>query len=88
MIDQAQSTGTAKSSGSANETFKHSFSLWFWGSISAATLMHFLVFAFWPSMQVVADSVDTRETEVVTPPVWASLDITFRTREQLIAQRG
>ncbi len=68
MIDQTQSTGTAKSSGSANEAFKHSFSLWFWGSISAATLMHFLLFAFWPSMQVVAANVDTRETEVITPP--------------------
>ena len=68
MIDQTQSTGTAKSSGSANETFKHSFSLWFWGSISAATLMHFLVFAFWPTMQVVAASVETKDTVVIIQP--------------------
>lgn len=68
MIDQTQSTGTAKSSGSANEAFKHSFSLWFWGSISAATLLHFLVFAYWPSMQVLAVSVDPGETVAINPP--------------------
>lgn len=68
MIDQTQSTGTAKSSGSANEAFKHSFSLWFWGSISAATLMHFLVFAFWPTMKVVAASVETPDTVLIIQP--------------------
>jgi hypothetical protein len=34
----------------ANERLKDSFSSWFWGSILAATLIHFGVFAFWPEM--------------------------------------
>ena len=35
---------------SANEDFKRSSSVWLWGSISAATVVHFLIFAFFPSM--------------------------------------
>jgi len=36
----------------ANEDLKRSFSSWFWGSIIAATVVHFLAFAAWPTMSV------------------------------------
>lgn len=34
----------------ANDRLKRSFNSWFWGSIAAAALLHFLVIAFWPDM--------------------------------------
>ncbi len=68
MTDETLATQPAKSSGSANEAFKRSFSPWFWGSISAATLMHFVVFAFWPSIRALDVGVDTTETPLVSPP--------------------
>ena len=68
MTDQIRATPAAEPSGSANEDFKHSFSPWFWGSLSAATLMHFLVFAFWPSMKALDISVDTGTTPLISPP--------------------
>lgn len=68
MIDETRSAGAATLSGSANESFKHSFSPWFWGSISAATLMHFLVFAYWPSMSAADASVDAGATPLLNPP--------------------
>jgi protein TonB len=34
----------------ANDRFKRSFSSWFWGSMVAATLVHFMVLAFWPTL--------------------------------------
>lgn len=68
MIDETRATPAAQSRGSANEAFKHSFSPWFWGSISAATLLHFLVFAFWPAMNALDVSVDTGETPLLSPP--------------------
>ena len=68
MIDHSQGTAAPQPGGSANEDFKHSFSPWFWGSISAATLMHFLVFAFWPSMSAADVSIDTGTTPLINPP--------------------
>lgn len=68
MINQNQATVVPQPSGSANEALKHSFSSWFWGSISAATVMHFLVFAFWPSMSAANVSIDTTETPLINPP--------------------
>lgn len=52
---------------SANDRFKRSFSSWFWGSMTAATVLHFIVFAFWPSLE--ADVMEFGETdiEVVEP---------------------
>lgn len=52
---------------SANDRFKRSFSSWFWGSMTAATVLHFTVFAFWPSLE--ADVMEFGETdiEVVEP---------------------
>ena len=49
--------------GTANEEFKKGFSSWFWGSMIAATVVHFLIFVAWPSyiaedLSVTADELD------------------------------
>ena len=53
---------------SANDRFKQSFSSWFWGSMIAATALHFLIFALWPSIQAEDVSVVSDELEMVDIP--------------------
>ena len=50
----------------ANDRFKESFSSWFWGSMIAATVMHFGVFAFWPELTAEDFSFDAEELEPYT----------------------
>lgn len=52
----------------ANDEFKRSFSAWFWGSICAAALLHFLVFALMPAMQADDVSVNTEVMETIEIP--------------------
>ena len=52
----------------ANDQFKRSFSSWFWGSMSAATVLHFAVFAFWPEMTPEDVSMEMDEFEVLDLP--------------------
>lgn len=67
---------TADTHETANDEFKRSFSTWFWGSISAATAIHFLVFAFMPAMQAedvsvtsdVMDAIEIPEEIEIPPP--------------------
>ncbi|MYD12728.1 MAG: energy transducer TonB [Gemmatimonadetes bacterium] len=54
--------------GLANERFKRSFSSWFWGSITAAAVLHFVIFAYFPSMAVAAAGSGVTITEVVNIP--------------------
>ena len=68
MIDETRVTPATGPSRSANEAFKRSFTPWFWGSISAATLAHFLVFAFWPTMSAGDVGIDGGETPLLNPP--------------------
>ena len=68
MTDQTRTSATVELSGSANEDFKRSFSTWFWGSMTAATVVHFLAFAFWPAMSVAAANVDSGETPLIEMP--------------------
>ena len=51
MTDQTRAR-KARSRGAANDDFKRSFPSWFWGSMIAATMVHFLAFATWPEMSV------------------------------------
>lgn len=60
--------GTVADDISANENFKRSSSVWLWGSISAATVVHFLIFAFWPSMFAPDVSFSVEETPIVDLP--------------------
>lgn len=53
----------------ANERFKRSFSPWFWGSLTAATTLHFAIFVYLPSMAVADVGSDPDPAMVViTPP--------------------
>jgi protein TonB len=55
---------TAHAAETANERLKKSFSTWFWGSMIAATLLHFGVFAFWPELS--AEDISFQQEEVQT----------------------
>ena len=52
----------------ANDRFKKSFNTWFWGSVFAATVLHFVMFAFWPNMTAEDVSFDSEELEAVNIP--------------------
>ena len=62
------SDGAFEATLTANERFKKSFSSWFWGSMTAATLLHFAVFAFWPSLQAEDVSFSADEIEAIELP--------------------
>ena len=67
MSDQT-TLGAVADDISANEDFKRSSSVWLWGSMSAATVVHFLVFAFWPSMFAPDVSFSVEEVPIVELP--------------------
>ncbi len=52
----------------ANDRFKKSFNTWFWGSVLAATVVHFAMFMFWPSMTAEDVSFDSEELEAINIP--------------------
>jgi protein TonB len=52
----------------ANERLKKSFSSWFWGSMIAATVIHFGVFAFWPELTAEDVSFTSEELEAIELP--------------------
>jgi protein TonB len=52
----------------ANERLKRSFGSWFWGSMIAATLVHFGAFAFWPELTTTDMSFEADELEAIELP--------------------
>jgi protein TonB len=52
----------------ANDRLKRSFSSWFWGSMIAATVIHFGVFAFWPELTAEDVSFTAEELEAIELP--------------------
>jgi protein TonB len=52
----------------ANDDFKKSFSSWFWGSMIAATVVHFMLFAFWPDLTAEDVSFSADELEAIELP--------------------
>ena len=52
----------------ANERLKRTFSSWFWGSMIAATLVHFGTFAFWPELTAEDFAVTSAELEAIELP--------------------
>jgi len=52
----------------ANDRLKQSFSAWFWGSMIAATVIHFGVFAFWPELTAEDISYTAEELEAIELP--------------------
>ncbi|MDE2762082.1 MAG: energy transducer TonB [Gemmatimonadota bacterium] len=73
MTDHDRQGAAAELSVTANDEFKRSFSTWFWGAIISATLVHFLVFALWPSMS--ADDVSFNRDEMVTIDIPDEIEI-------------
>lgn len=52
----------------ANDRLKHSFASWVWGSLIAATVVHFGVFALWPEQTATMLSIDAADLEVLDVP--------------------
>jgi len=52
----------------ANDRLKRSFGTWLWGSMIAATVVHFSAFAFWPQLSAADISFKQTELESVTLP--------------------
>ncbi len=51
-----------------NDRFKESFGSWLWGSMIAATLLHFMLFQFWPTLTVEGVSFTAGELEMIDLP--------------------
>ena len=62
MTPNAVPSDTGFTGASANDRLKQSWDNWFWGSIMAAVLVHFVVFQFWPNMS--ADDVSFAATDM------------------------
>ena len=52
----------------ANERLKRTFNSWFWGSMIAATVVHFGTFAFWPELTAEDFSFTSEELEAIELP--------------------
>ncbi|MEX0935902.1 MAG: energy transducer TonB [Gemmatimonadota bacterium] len=52
----------------ANDRLKQSFGSWFWGSMIAATLIHFAVMAFWPDLEAASFEFSMEEIEAIELP--------------------
>ena len=52
----------------ANERLKRTFDSWFWGSMIAATVVHFGAFVFWPELSTTDMSFTTEELEAIELP--------------------
>ncbi len=51
-----------------NDRFKRSFGSWFWGSMIAATVLHFMLFQFWPTLSAEDVSFTAEELEIIELP--------------------
>ena len=56
------------SSETENDRFKKSFGSWLWGSIIAATVLHFMLLQFWPTLTVKDVSFTTAELKIIELP--------------------
>ncbi len=51
-----------------NDRFKRSFGSWFWGSMITATVVHFMLFQFWPTQTAEDVSFSAEELEMIELP--------------------
>ncbi len=56
------------SSETENDRFKKSFGSWLWGSMFAATVLHFMLFHFWPTLTVKDVSFTAEELKIIELP--------------------
>jgi TonB family protein len=68
MSAQAISAEGLGSFDTANDRFKRSFGAWFWGGIMAATVLHFMVFFFFPDLTAEDFSITNVEFEAIELP--------------------
>ncbi len=54
-----------ESSETENDRFKRSFESWLWGSMIAATVLHFMLFQFWPTQTAANVSFTAEELELI-----------------------
>lgn len=66
--NNTQNATTMDAFETANDRFKQSFGSWFWGSMVAATLIHFAVMAFWPDLRAADVSFTMEDMEAVELP--------------------
>ena len=64
----AGSSGEAGYRDTANDRFKQSFNSWFWGGVAMATVLHFMLFAFFPQLTAADVSYGVDEFESVELP--------------------
>jgi protein TonB len=64
----AETRTSATNNGTANERFKQGFANWYWGGVVAATVLHFLIFAFYPNLRAEDVSYDNEELEAIDLP--------------------
>ncbi len=57
-----------ESSETENDRFKRSFESWLWGSMIAATVLHFMLFQFWPMLTVEDMSFTAEELKLIELP--------------------
>jgi hypothetical protein len=60
--------GTLANLETENDRFKRSFGSWFWGSMIAATVVHFMLFQFWPTLTAEDVSFTVEELETIELP--------------------
>ena len=60
--------GAAISLETENDRFKRSFGSWFWGSMITATVLHFMLFQFWPTQTAEDVSFTAEEVELIELP--------------------
>jgi len=68
MTGQAVPAGATSTMETANDRFKRSFADMFWGSMIAATVLHFSLFAFWPDLTAEDFSFSADELESIELP--------------------
>jgi protein TonB len=52
----------------ANDRFKQGWGNWFWGAVVAATVLHFMLFAFFPQLSAENVAYDTEALEAIELP--------------------
>lgn len=67
-MSAAEAVPSIEAPTTANDRLKSSFASWFWGSMIAATLLHFGAFAFWPELTAEDFSVSSAELESIELP--------------------
>ena len=61
-------TAQIDSSETENDRFKRSFGSWVWGSMIAATVLHFMLFQFWPTHTAEGLSFTAEELKLIELP--------------------